>query len=69
MSTQENKSILAAAAEAFNDPARRAEWLGIHDPSVVAHGLGPASLRRPRWPEELLRGAVGGFPGAPHHGR
>lgn len=44
MSTQENKSILAAAAEAFNDPARRAEWLGIHDPSVVAHGLGPASV-------------------------
>ena len=44
MSPQENKSILAAAAEAFNDPARRAEWLGIHDPSVVAHGLGPAAL-------------------------
>jgi predicted ester cyclase len=44
MSTQKNKSILAAAAEAFNEPSRRAEWFAIHDPSVVAHGLGPAAL-------------------------
>ena len=44
MSPQEHKSILAAAAKAFNDPTRRSEWLGIHDPTVVAHGLGPDTL-------------------------
>jgi predicted ester cyclase len=44
MSAQENKSILATAAEAFNDPGRRQEWFEIHDPSVVAHGVGPQPL-------------------------
>ena len=44
MSVQENKSRLARAAEAFNDPARRSEWFAIHDPSVVAHGLAPDPL-------------------------
>ena len=46
MSAQENKSILARAAEAFNDPNRRSEWFDIHHPSVVAHGLAPNALDR-----------------------
>jgi steroid delta-isomerase-like uncharacterized protein len=44
MSIQQNKSILANAAEAFNDPENRSGWFEIHDPSVVAHGLGPSPL-------------------------
>ena len=44
MSVQENKSILTRAAEAFNDPNSRSGWFEIHDPSVVAHGLGPSPL-------------------------
>lgn len=44
MSVQTNKSILAKAAEAFNDPDTRWKWFEIHDPSVVAHGLGPKPL-------------------------
>jgi predicted ester cyclase len=44
MSIQENKSILMRAAQAFNDPESRPGWFEIHDPSVVAHGLGPDPL-------------------------
>ncbi|MCK5484358.1 MAG: ester cyclase [Gemmatimonadetes bacterium] len=44
MSVQENKSTLTRAAEAFNDPSDRSAWFDIHDPSVVAHGLGPNPL-------------------------
>jgi predicted ester cyclase len=44
MSVQENKEILRKAAKAFNDPIRRSGWFDIHDPSVVAHGLGPDPL-------------------------
>lgn len=44
MSIQLNKSILEKAAEAFNDPESRGRWFEIHDPAVVAHGLGPNAL-------------------------
>lgn len=44
MSVQTNKTILANAAEAFNHPDNRSKWFEIHDPSVVAHGLGPDPL-------------------------
>ncbi len=44
MSVQENKSTLERAAEAFNDPDNRSAWFDIHDPSVIAHGLGPSPL-------------------------
>lgn len=44
MSVQENKAILQEAAKDFNDPNRRSGWFEIHDPSVVAHGLGPNPL-------------------------
>ena len=40
MSVQNNKSILKAAAAAFNSPEQRSGWLQVHDPNVVAHGLG-----------------------------
>lgn len=51
MTVQENKSLLARAAEAFNDPENRAAWFDIHDPSVVAHGLGPEPLDHERLKE------------------
>jgi steroid delta-isomerase-like uncharacterized protein len=44
MSTETNKSILRTAAEAFNRHDTGSGWFGIHDPSVVAHGLGPKPL-------------------------
>lgn len=44
MSVLEHKAILTRAAEAFNDPNNRGTWFDIHDPSVVAHGLGPNPL-------------------------
>jgi steroid delta-isomerase-like uncharacterized protein len=44
MSVQENKSTLQRAADSFNDPGSRSGWFEIHDPAVVAHGLGPEPL-------------------------
>lgn len=44
MSVQENKTTLERAAMAFNDPNGRSKWFEIHDPNVVAHGLGPDPL-------------------------
>lgn len=44
MSAKQNKAILQRGADAFNNPRDRSGWLGIHDPSVVAHGLGPEPL-------------------------
>ncbi len=44
MSVQENKKTLERAALAFNDPNDRSGWFEIHDPDVVAHGLGPDPL-------------------------
>lgn len=41
MTVEQNKDILRLAAEAFNNPEDRSGWLDIHDPSVVADGLGP----------------------------
>lgn len=40
MSAKQNKTILQRGADAFNNRQDRSGWLGIHDPSVVAHGLG-----------------------------
>jgi len=40
MSVNQNKAILQRGADAFNNRQDRSGWLGIHDPSVVAHGLG-----------------------------
>lgn len=44
MSVESNKAILMQGAEAFNDRDDRSGWLGIHDASVVAHGLAPEPL-------------------------
>jgi len=44
MSAQTNKSILRTAAEAFNRHENGSGWFEIHDPSVIAHGLGPEPL-------------------------
>jgi len=44
MSANQNKAILQRGADAFNNRQNRTEWLGIHDPAVVAHGLGPEPL-------------------------
>jgi predicted ester cyclase len=44
MSAQTNKSILRTAAEAFNRHESGSGWFEIHDPSVIAHGLGPEPL-------------------------
>lgn len=44
MSVQENKAILERGAKAFNDSTNRSGWFDIHDPSVVARGLGPEPL-------------------------
>ena len=46
MSVKENKSIRERAAEAFNDPNGRSRWLEAHDPSVIAHGVGPNPVDR-----------------------
>lgn len=34
-------SLVANAVEAFNDPERRHEYLDVHHPDVVAHGIAP----------------------------
>lgn len=44
MSVEENKAVLELGAKAFNSSGDRSGWLGIHDPSVVANGLGPEAL-------------------------
>lgn len=44
MSVQENKVTLQRAAEQFNNTQQRSAWFAIHDPSVVAMGLGPKPL-------------------------
>jgi len=44
MSAQTNKSTLRNAAQAFNRHEDGSGWFEIHDPSVVAHGLGPKPL-------------------------
>lgn len=44
MSAKENKDILRRAAEAFNDKKERTGWFEIHDPGVLAYGLGPEPL-------------------------
>lgn len=44
MSVEQNKAVLIAAADEFNRQEDRSGWLDAHDPSVVAHGLGPGSL-------------------------
>ena len=41
MSAQENKETLRHAAKAFNNIQDRSTWFDIHDPAVVAEGLGP----------------------------
>ena len=44
MSVQENKATLRCAGEQFNNSQERSAWFDIHDPSVVAMGLGPKPL-------------------------
>ncbi len=44
MSVEQNKDILRRAADAFNNAEDRSGWIDIHDPSVIAHGLGPQPL-------------------------
>ena len=44
MSVEQNKEILRSSATAFNDTEDRSQWFDIHDPSVIAHGLGPQPL-------------------------
>ncbi len=44
MSVEQNKAILRSGAEAFNNAQDRSGWIDIHDPSVIAHGLGPQPL-------------------------
>lgn len=44
MSGEQNKAILRSGAEAFNNAADRSGWIDIHDPSVIARGLGPEAL-------------------------
>jgi len=39
MSAKPNKAILQRGADGFNNRQDRSEWLEIHDPSVIAHGL------------------------------
>src|SRR5678815_781673 len=46
MSEKENKSVLQRGGEAFNRRNDHAGWFEIHDPSVVAYGLGPEPLDR-----------------------
>ncbi len=61
MSVEQNKATLHAAAEAFNDPKARLNWFDIHDPSVVAHGLGPQPLDF-RGMKEFYHSLWEGFP-------
>ena len=44
MSENQNRAILQRGAEAFNTRGNRADWIEIHDPSVIAYGLGPEPL-------------------------
>ncbi len=44
MSVEQNKAILRSGAQAFNNAEDRSGWIDIHDPSVVAYGLGPQPL-------------------------
>ena len=44
MSVEQNKAILRSGAKAFNNADDRSGWIDIHDPSVVAYGLGPQPL-------------------------
>lgn len=44
MSVEQHKATLIRGAEAFNNQDDRSGWFEIHDPSVVAHGLGPEPL-------------------------
>lgn len=44
MSAKVNKATLRRAAEAFNSVQERSAWFDIHDPAVVAEGLGPNRL-------------------------
>jgi steroid delta-isomerase-like uncharacterized protein len=44
MSIDENKTTLQRGAAAFNNAKDRSGWFDIHDPSVIANGLGPESL-------------------------
>jgi predicted ester cyclase len=44
MSVEQNKAILRSGAQAFNNAEDRSGWIDIHDPSVIAHGLGPQPL-------------------------
>ena len=40
MGAEENKAAVANAIAAFNDPDNRRRYLDIHEPSVIAYGLG-----------------------------
>jgi steroid delta-isomerase-like uncharacterized protein len=44
MSVEQNKAILRSGAQAFNNAEDRTGWIDIHDPSVVAYGLGQQPL-------------------------
>ncbi len=44
MSVEQNKAILRTGAKAFNNADDRSGWIDIHDPSVIAYGLGPQPL-------------------------
>ncbi len=44
MSVEQNKAILRSGAKAFNNAEDRSGWIDIHDPSVIAYGLGPQPL-------------------------
>ena len=61
MNVEQNKSILADAAQSFNDPEGRSGWIEIHDPSVTAHGLAPTPLDR-EGVEQFYGGLWAAFP-------
>jgi predicted ester cyclase len=42
MGIEENKAAVVEAIDTFNDRDARREYLGVHDPSVTAYGLGSA---------------------------
>ncbi len=44
MSVDQNKAILRSGAKAFNNAEDRSGWIDIHDPAVIAYGLGPQPL-------------------------
>ncbi len=44
MSVEQNKAILRSGAKAFNNAEDRSGWIDIHDPAVIAYGLGPQPL-------------------------